>query len=135
MAFELSQKTLSEMSKALTAASASGQALQPEDLEPQLVEELRRLQPLTALIPVTQANGRIHEIARRTAHGAAAFEGELVSNVAGAVQSSYDRPTVTLKIAHFWGAVSGPQQAASRRFIDSLQSEINGALEGMSNLI
>jgi len=108
------------MTKALSATGASGQALQAQDLEPQLVEELYRLQPLLRLMPTKRATARVHEIARRTAHGAAAWEGELVDNRAGAVTSTYDRPTVTLKVLHFWGAVSGFQQSASRRFIDSL---------------
>lgn len=127
------QQANSELQKALTAVGAAGIALQPEDLEPALVEELFRLQPLLQLLPIKPARARVHEIARRTAHGAAVWEGELVDDRAAAVQSTYDRPTVTLKVLHFWGAVSGFQQAASARFIDSLQAEQQGALEAMSN--
>jgi hypothetical protein len=126
-------KATSELAKALTAAGASGTALQPEDLEPALVEELLRLQPLLQVMPIKQAKGRVHEIVRRTAHGAAAFEGELVDNRAGAVQSTYDRPTVTLKPLHYWGAVTGFQRAASQRFIDSLVAEQKAGVEAMSN--
>jgi hypothetical protein len=124
-----------ELTKALTAASAAGIALQPEDLEPALVEELLRIQPLAQLLPVKQATARVHEIARRTAHGAAAFEGELVANVTNAVQSTYDRPTVTLKPIHFWGAVSGFQQSAAAKFIDSLTAEQVAGIEAMANQI
>lgn len=123
----------SELAKALTASSASGAALQAEDLEPALVEELFRLQPLLQLVPVKQATARVHEIGRRTAHGTAAFEGEYVDNRAGATQGTYDRPTVTLKVLHYWGSVSGMQQAASRSFIDSLALEHQGGLEAMSD--
>jgi hypothetical protein len=126
-------KATGELAKALTAAGASGTALQPEDLEPALVEELLRLQPLLQLMPIKQAKGRVHEIVRRTAHGAAAFEGELVDNRAGAVQSTYDRPTVTLKPLHYWGAVTGFQRAAAQRFIDSLVAEQQAGVEAMSN--
>jgi len=129
----MQEKQISELTKALTATSASGIALQPEDLEPMLVEELMRLQPLMALMPRKQATARVHEIARRTAHGQAAFEGEMVDNRAGAAASTYDRPTVTMKVLHYWGAVSGFQQSASRRFINSLQSELQGGLEAVSN--
>ena len=126
-------KATSELAKALTAAGASGTALQPEDLEPALVEELLRLQPLLQLMPIKQGKGRVHEIVRRAAHGAAAFEGEMVDNRAGAVASTYDRPTVTLQPLHYWGAVSGFQRAASPRFIDSLVAEQKAGVEAMSN--
>ncbi len=132
--FKLSEKTISEMTKALTAVSSSGAALQAEDLEPQLVDELLRLQPLLNLMSITQATGRIHEIGRQLTHGKAMFEGELVNNLSGADQGTYDRPTVTLKVMDAWGAVSGFQQAASRRFINSLELELQGHLEGMANL-
>ena len=131
--YKANEQYASELSKALTATSSSGAALQPEDLEPALVEELFRLQPLLALMPIKQATARVHEIARRTAHGKARFEGELVDDRAGAVSSTFDRPTVTLKVLHHWGAVSGFQQAASRRFIDSLVAEQQGGIEAMSN--
>jgi hypothetical protein len=131
--YKVTEQYASELHKALTATSSSGAALQPEDLEPALVEELFRLQPLLALMPIKQATARVHEIARRTAHGKARFEGEMVSDVANAVQSTFDRPTVALKVLHHWGAVSGFQQAASRRFTDSLVAEQQGGIEAMSN--
>lgn len=130
---QLAENTISEMTKALMATSASGAALQAEDLEPQLVEELLKLQPLLQLMSTTQATARVHEIARRISHGTARFEGELVDNRTGATVGEYDRPTVTLKVMDSWGAVSGFQQAASRKFINSLETELQGHLEGMAN--
>jgi len=79
--YKANEQYASELSKALTATSSSGAALQPEDLEPALVEELFRLQPLLALMPIKQATARVHEIARRTAHGKARFEGDGVAVV------------------------------------------------------
>jgi hypothetical protein len=123
----------SELQKALTATSASGIALQPEDLESALCEELKIQQPLLGLMEVVQANGRVHEIVRRTGHGKAAYEGASV--VGTATQSTYDRPTSTLKNASYWGEVQGLQRAASKRFMDSLLLEQNAGIEAMGDIL
>jgi len=123
----------SELAKALSAATASGQALIPQDLEPALVEELLALQPLLRLMPIIPASGRVHEIARRTAHGIAVAEGAGVQGTG--TQGTYDRPTVTLKIHHYWGEVEGFQHAASAKFIDDLVLEQQGGIEAMADLL
>jgi hypothetical protein len=128
---QATQGATSELIKALTAASASGLALQAEDLERALVEELLSLNPLVALLERTQATARVHEIARRTARQASRFEGELAKNATPG-QSTYDRPTVTIKVLDYWGSVSGFQQAASKKFFDSLLLEQGAGVESVS---
>ena len=71
-------------------------------------------------MPIKRATSRVHEITRRTAHGKAYFEGEATNNLDNAQSSTYDRPTVEVKIIDYWGSVTGFQQSASTRFIDSL---------------
>ena len=67
----------SELKKALTASSASGTALIPEDLEPMIRANLLELSPLTSMVPLVKADGNIHRVVRRTAHNTGAwFEGE-----------------------------------------------------------
>ena len=126
-------KVTSELQKALTAASASGVALQPEDLESALVEELKIQQPLLRLLDVKQASARVHEIRRRTGHGKAAYEGASV--VGTATQSTYDRPTVTLKNASYWGEVEGLLKAATKKGLDALLLEQNAGIEAMGDIL
>lgn len=123
-----------ELRKALlTTASGSGSPLVPEDLEPVLVEYLYKISPLTAMLPVKRANGATHEFNRRDGVPSAWFEGELASTTQQT--SSYSRNTVQVKILRTGGGVSGFARAAMRRFIDALEAEITGAVEGMADAI
>ena len=130
---EALMKASSELQKALTAAGASGIALQPEDLESALVEELLIQQPLLRLLKVKQASARVHEIIRRTGHGKAAYEGASVTGVA--TQSTYDRPTVTLKVADYWGEVEGLLKAATKKGLDALLLEQNAGIEAIGDIL
>jgi len=128
------QGATSELIKALTAASGSGAALQAEDLEKVLVEDLLSQNPLVALLERTQATARVHEIVRRTARQQARFEGELAKETSPGA-STFDRPTVTLKIDDYWGSVSGFQMGASKKFFDSLLLEQGAGVESISEML
>lgn len=123
-----------ELRKALlTTAVGSGSALVPEDLEPALIEYLYKVSPLTRLLKVKAANGATHEYNKRTGVPASWFEGELTSTTQAT--SSYERATVQLKILRTGGGVSGFAQAATREFINALESEITGSVEGFADLV
>lgn len=116
----------------LATTSQSGENLIPEDLEPALVEYLAREQPLFMFMERQKADGKTHEYNKRTAVPEAWFEGELTDIQAGS--STYDRESVQLKILRTWGGVSGFQQRMSERFINALESEIVGSMEGLADL-
>jgi hypothetical protein len=117
----------------LLASSSSGQALIPEDLAPYLVEYLYRVAPLLRRINKETADGRTHEINRRTAVPNAWFGGELEPLASDS--STYDRRAVQMKIFRTpKGGVSGFERAASRSFADALELEILGSVEAMADL-
>ena len=123
-----------ELRKALdTSTTSGGNQLLPYDLEPTLNEELLKMQPLTELIPVLQAKGKTHEYTLRTSHPVGWFEGE--STGANNQNSTYDRKSTMLKISRIWGSVTGFAQTMDEAFIDALSTELEGSLEGMSNLL
>lgn len=113
----------------LALDTTSGAALIPEDLEPILVEQLRRLTPLLARTPLGPANGSAHDFNSRTAVNQGTFEGENAETPTG--QSTYVRRTVPLKIVRAKGGVSGFQQASAKANIDSLMAEMVGATRGL----
>jgi len=121
----------SELKKALLT-STSGSALIPEDLDSVLHDELLKLQPLMEVLDVVQAEGKTHEYNVRSSHPQGWFEGETTPM---AQQSgTYTRKTVQLKIARIWGGVTGFGQAVTEAYIDALETEIMGALEGMADV-
>lgn len=123
----------SELKKALTASSASGTALIPEDLEPMIRANLLELSPLTSMVPVVRADGNIHRVVRRTAHNAGAwFEGEMTD--ASYNQSTYARRSVEMKILRTHGQASDFQVSAARSFTDVMADEIESATEGLADL-
>lgn len=124
---------MEQLRKALLQSTGDGVALIPQDLNPMLVEYLGRLSPLYNLIPTKQAEGRTHEYTARVALPSAWFEGEITTP--SPVSSGYQRKGVQLKILRISGGVSGFQQAASRRFIDALETEITGSMEGFANAL
>jgi len=125
-------RLFSQLQKALTT-SGDGEALVPTDFDQSLYEELLKMQPLAMALDVIQAEGKTHEYKVKTSHPLAWFEGETGkgSNQNGA----YQRKTVMLKIQRIWGSVTGFAQAVDEAFIDALEEEVSGALEGFSNLI
>ena len=117
----------------LLASSGSGQALIPEDLAPYLVEYLYRVAPVLRRINKETADGRTHEINRRSAIPNAWFGGEL--EPLSSEFSTYQRRSVQMKIFRTpKSGVSGFERAASKSFIDSLESEILGSVEAMADL-
>lgn len=123
---------LTELKKALTT-TGDGAALLPYDLDPVLHEELLKLQPLAQLLSVVPAGAKTHEYNVRTSHPAAWFEGE--TTPANPANSVYARKSVVMKIMRIWGSVTGFAQAMDERFIDALETELIGSLEGISNAL
>jgi len=121
-----------ELRKALLT-TGDGAALLPYDLDPILHEELLKLQPLAVLFSVLEAGSKTHEYNVRSSHPQAWFEGEVTP--ANAKNSVYQRKTVQMKIQRIWGSVSGFAQSMDEGFIDALSTELEGSLEGMSNII
>ena len=128
----IQKRVATELRKALTT-SGDGAALLPYDLDPMLHEELLKLQPLAELIEVLPAGGKTHEYNVRTSHPQAWFEGE--TTPANNKNSVYARKTVQTKIQRIWGQVTGFAQTMDEAFIDALATEIEGSVEGMSNIL
>jgi HK97 family phage major capsid protein len=124
---------MEQLQKALLQSTGDGVHLAPQDLNPMLMEYLGRLSPLYGMIAKKQAEGRTHEYTARTALPGAWFEGEVTTPAPAA--SGYTRKSVQLKILRIAGGVSGFQQAVSQKFIDALESEIIGSLEGFANML
>lgn len=123
----------SQLRKALTASSASGTALIPEDLEPLIRANLLQRSPLTRMVPVIMADGNIHRVVRRTANNTAAwFEGEMTTPSYS--QSTYARRSAEVKILRTHGQASNFMVSASRSFTDVLADEIVSATEGLADL-
>jgi len=123
---------LTELRKALVS-TGDGATLLPYDLDPVLHEELLLIQPLAQLLETIPAGGKVHEYRKRVSHPTAWFEGELTPQ--NPANSTYEAKMVTMKIQRIWGSVSGFQQAMSEAFIDSLETELFGSLEGMANTL
>lgn len=120
-----------ELRKALTS-TGDGDALNIDDLDRVLHEELLRLQPLTELLAVRQSEGKTHEYRLKTSHPMAWFEGELTG--ANNKNGVYERKQLQIKIQRIWGEVSGFSRTVTRAFIDNLATEIEGSLQGMADL-
>lgn len=123
---------VTHLRKALTS-SGDGAALVPYDLDDMLHEELLKLQPLAELMDVLPAGGKTHEYNVRSSHPYAWFEGE--ATPANAKNSVYARKTVQTKIQRIWGSVTGFAQSVDEAFIDALATELEGSVEGMSNVL
>lgn len=123
---------LNELKKALTSGG-DGAALVPHDLDSILYEELLNLQPLARLAEIVPAEGKTHEYSVRSSHPQGWFEGE--STPANFKAGAYARKSVQLKIQRQWGSVTGFAQAVDKVFIDALATELEGSLEGMSDVM
>lgn len=121
-----------ELRKALET-TGTGANLLPYDLDPVLHEELLKQQPLVEILPVEQAKGLNHEYRLRTAHPQGWFEGETTG--ANNQNNTYTSKSVKMKIARIWGSVTGFAQAMDEAFVDALAQELEGSVEGMSNVI
>lgn len=100
-----------------------------EDLEPAMIGYLYRVSPLVQLLPKKRAAASTHEYSRRTVIPSAWVESELASQTFQS--STYDRTSVALKITRVAGGVSHFAQAATAEFIDLLETEVEGAMEGV----
>lgn len=123
---------LTELKKALVT-TGDGATLLPYDLDPILEEELLLIQPLAQLLEIVPAKTKVHEYRMRASHPSAWFEGEVTPQ--NPANSTYVSKTVTLKIQRIWGSVSGFQQAVSEAFVNALEEELMGSLEGMANTL
>lgn len=123
---------LTELRKALVT-TGDGAELLPYDLDPVLHEELLKIQPLAQLLETVEAGGKVHEYRKRVSHPTAWFEGELTPQ--NPKNSTYESKMLQMKIQRIWGSVSGFQQAMSEEFIDSLETELMGSIEGMANTL
>lgn len=121
----------SELKKALLTSSQT--ALQAEDLDSILHDELLKLQPLAELLDVVQAESKTHEYNVRSSHPQGWFEGE--TTPMAQKSGTYSRKTVQLKIQRIWGGVTGFAQAVDEKFIDALSTELEGSVEGMADLM
>jgi hypothetical protein len=121
-----------QLRKALET-TGDGEALVPYDLESFLEEELLKLQPLAELLAVVPAGSKTHEYNIRSTHPQGWFEGE--TTPANNKNSVYARKSVQMKIQRIWGSVSGFAQKVDDPFIDALAAELEGSLEGMSNVL
>lgn len=121
------------LQKALKLTSNGGDNLSQEDLRPAIAEYLNRLNPLWALIPKGRANGITHSYIRRTAVPRGQFEGEVATQTSK--NSTYDRQSAALKIVRSAGGVSSFQQAVAADFIDALNTELEGSLFGLSEIL
>jgi hypothetical protein len=124
---------MSILTKALKITTNGGDNLTSEDLAPAIYEYLGRVSPLFSMLPKVQANGITHSYVRRTAIPRAEFAGELTEPNFQA--STYARLSADLKIMRISGGVSGFQQAVSEEFINALDSEISGSLEGLAETL
>lgn len=124
---------MSILTKALKITTNGGDNLTTEDLEPAIYEYLGKVSPLFSMLPKRQANGITHSFVRRTAIPRAEFAGELTEPNFQA--STYDRQGADLKIMRISGGVSGFQQSVSEEFVNALDSEITGSLEGLAETL
>lgn len=114
----------------LALDTTTGGVLSPQSLEPKIVELVRKLSPFVAGLKVIQADGKTHEFNSRTALPTAYAEGEKANTPSS--QSTYARSSEPLKIIRARGGVTGFQQAASKKFVDSYVKEIVGAAKAMA---
>jgi hypothetical protein len=124
---------MSILTKALKITTNGGDNLTAEDLAPAIYEYLGKVSPLFSMLPKVQANGITHSFMRRTAIPRAEFAGELTEPNFQA--STYARQSADLKIMRISGGVSGFQQAVSEEFVNALDSEITGSLEGLAETL
>lgn len=115
---------------ALALSTTEGGALSPESLEPKLVDLVRKLSPLVAMVSVIQANGKSHDFNENSDIPVAYFEGEKATTPTS--QGTYTRRSTPLKIIRSRGGATGFQQAASKKFIDSYTKELTSAAKAMA---
>lgn len=121
------------LNKALMTSTGAGANLLPYDLDPIIGEYLGKVSPMWAALPKKQADGKTHEYTIRTAVPQAWFEGELATPAPAT--STYKRESVQLKILRVAGGVSGYQQAVTERFVNALQAEVEGAVQGFGEMV
>lgn len=134
MAIKTAKKAFeTHLRKALLTSATDGAALVPYDLDGVIHEELMKLQPLAELLDVLPAGSKTHEYTVRSSHPQAWFEGE--TTPMNQKNSVYARKSVQTKIMRIWGGVTGYAQSVDEAFIDALATELEGSVEGLSNVL
>jgi hypothetical protein len=117
---------MDELQKLLDSTTT---ALQPEDLEPILVDTIYKLAPAWSCLNQATAEAKVHEFNQRTGLPTPNFEGE--NAVTSSSNSQYTRQSVTLKIMRQKGGVTNVAQLSMQRFIDAFKTELLGATKAM----
>lgn len=111
--------------------STAGSHLFPEQMSRVLSELVFKLNPILAKIRGTQIAGDSYKHNQRTAiPSVSTISGENATTVSAS--STYNRVTTDLKIMKAKGGVTGFQKAASRAYIDSYKTELQGSLTKLS---
>lgn len=103
--------------------------LQPQDLEPKLVETIYKLAPAWSFFNQATAESKVHEFNQRIGLPVANFEGEMA--ITPSSSSQYYRQSVTLKIIRVKNGVTNVAQLSMQRFIDALKTELMGTTRSM----
>lgn len=120
------------LTKALTSATGSGEALIAENLETTITNTMIRLVPELALLEYKYDQQKVHSFNRITALPAAGSAmGE--SAVTPTKQSSMERATVTMKIMRRKGEITGFVQDAARKNYDAYAVEVENHLQSFGN--
>lgn len=117
-----------ELIKLLDTTSAA--PLIPQDLEPILVETVRKLMPVWSFLKIDRAEAKNHEFNQRTALPSAQFEGE--NAVTPSSNSSYNRAAVTLKPIRQKGGVTNIAQLSAAKFTDAYETELVGSTKAIA---
>jgi len=124
---KFSGENKSLIQKALTSATASGEALVPQHLEQTITNALPRLSAALAMITPKFDNQKLHEFNRLTTlPGVGGAMGE--SAVTPTYQPAFTRASVTMKVVRRKGATTDFLQDSSKRNIDAAAINIEASL-------
>ena len=115
------------ISKALTSASGSGGALNPQHLESVIANAVPRISPELAMVTPKFDSQSLHEFNRMTALGGiGGAMGE--SGTTPTTQPTFYRASVQLKVIRRKGATTNFLQDSSRRNIDAAAANFEAQL-------
>jgi len=125
------------MEEALRKQFESGDLPLPNVLEKIIVDQIKRRLPILDEFDrrglIEQADGTTHEFKVRDSAPVAYFEGEKASTPAS--KTGYSTKTVSLKIVRAKGGVTGFGEAATRRFINAFEEELQAQIDAISATI
>src|SRR3990167_2999897 len=125
---QINSKMYDAMSKAPSLASTTygtgtaGQALTPVFVDPQFVDQTRKLTPLVELIPRKATRGLTYDYNRITAKAGGKWKVEDAAQSEDVDTGS--RGTVTIKYGYAVGRVTYPAIAGAQGYADLLQADI-----------